>query len=263
MCALLGMDFNMPVFAGFSFREFGRWSEENADGWGLAWYPDRSASLIKEPVKWRSSPHMQFLNTYQQNSSRIYIAHVRHRTIGGTPTHADTHPFLRECNGRDYTFAHNGTILQAETVLPVERFRPMGGTDSERLFCHLLGKLEATGQLPLETEDHWRKLHDTLRELNRFGKLNCLFSDGERLFCYRDINGWKSLMAHRLALHGDGSQPFEDPNVKIQVAGKALQFGTVIATHPLNEKGWSPLHPGELLVLQGGQPRFSCHPAMA
>ena len=36
-----------PIFAGFSFNEFGRLSKENADGWGLAWYPDRSLAMIK------------------------------------------------------------------------------------------------------------------------------------------------------------------------------------------------------------------------
>ena len=44
MCALLGLAFTKAILAGFSFKEFGRWGEDNADGWGLAWYPDQSAA---------------------------------------------------------------------------------------------------------------------------------------------------------------------------------------------------------------------------
>src|SRR4051794_19048524 len=99
MCELLGLSFAAPVSAEFSFREFAGRDHENPDGWGIAWYPDRSAALVKEPVAWRSSKHNEFLGAL---SSATYIAHVRHKTVGGEPTHADTHPFVRELAGSDY-----------------------------------------------------------------------------------------------------------------------------------------------------------------
>ena len=61
----------------------------------------------------------------------MYIAHVRHATIGGTPKHADTHPFARELDSRFYCFAHNGTIRKASERLLLERYQPIGDTDSE------------------------------------------------------------------------------------------------------------------------------------
>src|SRR4051794_36679571 len=102
MCELMGLSVEKPISANFSFREFAGGDHENPDGWGLAWYPDQSAAVIKEPIPWRSSQHSEFLETYRALLSQTYIGHVRHKTVGGEPTHADTHPFLREFAGRDY-----------------------------------------------------------------------------------------------------------------------------------------------------------------
>jgi glutamine amidotransferase len=100
MCELLGLSFARPLSADFSIRVFALRGAENADGWGLAWYPDRSLAIVKEALDWRESPYSRFLETYPGLRSEIYIAHVRHRSTSGTPTHADTHPFERELPGR-------------------------------------------------------------------------------------------------------------------------------------------------------------------
>src|SRR5438034_1519094 len=109
MCELMGMSFAKPVVASVSIQAFSERSKDNADGWGLAWYPDRSLAMIKQPVRW-SIEHTQFLEHYPGLLSSTYVAHVRQKTTGHTPTHADTHPFSRELNGREYCFAHNGTL---------------------------------------------------------------------------------------------------------------------------------------------------------
>src|SRR5438093_739078 len=101
MCELMGYGFAKPIVADFSIREFASRGEENADGWGMAWYPDRSVAVIKEAVKWKSSLHSGFLETYSGIRSCICVAHVRHLTTG-QPTHADTHPFAREYGGADF-----------------------------------------------------------------------------------------------------------------------------------------------------------------
>src|SRR2546427_2965438 len=141
MCELLGLCFAQPISADFTMREFEHRDEENADGWGLAWYPDQSLAIVKEPIEWGESKHSGFLETYHGLHSRIYIGHVRHKTRGGPPSHADTHPFGREVGGREYCFAHNGTVEGPYWDLPLGPSRPVGATDSEHLFCHLLGEI--------------------------------------------------------------------------------------------------------------------------
>jgi len=259
MCELMGLSFDRPISADFSIREFALRDTDNANGWGLAWYPDRSVTIIKEPLEWRQSSHTKFLETYQGLRSRIYIAHVRHQTTGGLPTHSDTHPFSRELGGRDFCFAHNGTVPDFRD-LSLSRYKPVGGTDSEHVFCHLLAKIAERDDL-LNTESSWQWLHQQLGELNQHGKFNCLMSDGQRLFCYHDAAAWKGLNLRRVSIREGQERHFEDAGIAVNVKkdGEAqpVNYGYVIATCPLSKTGWTSFHPGELIVLEGGTVCFS------
>jgi predicted glutamine amidotransferase len=259
MCELLGLSFSEPISADFSLSEFELRDVENADGWGLGWYPDQSLAIVKEPVMWERSLHSGFLKSYQALCSRIYIGHVRHKTTGGQPSHADTHPFARELGGREYCFAHNGTLLGRFWDLPLGRYRPIGGTDSEHLFCHLMEQIAQQDKDFLETPTGWIWLHDFLHDLNRRGKINCLLTDGQRLFCYRDSNGWKGLAIRKVYVPDGSKRSFGDPEIRFNLASSGVNHGFVVATGPLSPTGWQTFDAGELMVLSGGLVKMSGH----
>jgi predicted glutamine amidotransferase len=276
MCELMGMSFAKPVVANVSIQAFSKRSQENADGWGLAWYPDRSLALVKQPVRW-SVQTTQFLEQYPGLLSSIYVAHVRQRTTGSTPTHADTHPFARELNGREYCFAHNGTLTGAFWQRPLGRFRPIGGTDSEYVFCLLLAELESYTHVAdevaevrhinvqqhdgkLMSEGRWRWLHQFLIHMNEYGRLNCILSDGERLLVYHDKNGWKSLTYRNVFLQQDYEQTFGDATVAVNLQAQPVNHGVIVATNPLSIEGWERFLPGEMKVLCQGNIEFSARP---
>ncbi len=261
MCELMAMSFDRPISAGFSLREFGPRGEENPDGWGLGWYPDQSLGLFKEPIKWSASRQARFFETEASLSSRIYLAHVRHKTMGGSPTHADTHPFARESGGREYCFAHNGTLDGPAWDLPLGRFQPIGATDSERFFCHLLDRIDQRGKA-LDDPADWQWLHETLADANRFGKLNVLLSDGHRLFVYHDVNGWKGLNYRKTWFATAQPQHFEDETVAVDLTTSDKNQGIVVATCPLSSSGWEPFQLGELIVFEAGEIRFSSQPRL-
>ena len=77
MCELLGMSFNLPVRPKISFRKFRQRDEENPDGWGLAFYPDSSAQIFKEPLKATKSDLSGFLKDYPEVRSKIIIGHEK------------------------------------------------------------------------------------------------------------------------------------------------------------------------------------------
>jgi predicted glutamine amidotransferase len=256
MCELMGISSSRPVSAAISISEFAGRDENNADGWGLGWYPDRSAAVIKEPISWRSSKHTHFLQSYPEIVSSLYIAHVRHKTVGGHSTHADTHPFVRESGGRDYCFAHNGTVTGVGDVLPLGRFLPVGRTDSEDAFCRILAVIE-TWPDGLRSDENFARLHELFGMVNRCGKFNCLLSDGESLVCYFDENRHKGLTWRRFDVVSHKTEKFGDAEVKVEVAGRSPGDGVIVATHPLSGDGWIALEPGELCVFAGGRLRYS------
>ncbi len=268
MCELMAMSFMQPVSADFSLREFAARGEVNPDGWGLAWYPDggRAVAVAKEPVKWTTSRTADFLADQPTLLSRIYLAHVREGTVGGPPNYADTHPFTREQGGRDYVLGHNGTLSGPAWDLPLGRHRPVGGTDSERFFCHLLHDLESQGFAdPLSNQVSWSWLHQKLSAVNAMGKLNILLSDGARLCVYHDLNGWKGLNFRHLQIREGHPRHFGDEDLLVDLGlgpDSHPNAGFVVATYPMSPHGWHSFHRGELIVFDRGEIVFSSHRAI-
>jgi predicted glutamine amidotransferase len=193
MCELLGMCFNKPLTPSISFIGFRKRGEINRHGWGVAFYPDSSAQVIKEPINAGASRLSNFLKDYNRMRSKMILAHVRHATVGDH-TRQNTHPFSRELEGKEYVFAHNGTLRKGyRDGLPLGDFKPIGDTDSEHAFCHLLGEIRAR-KVGGWGKDDFRWLLSRLVEINRYGIFNCLFSDGEHLFAYR---GYDPRIRHR------------------------------------------------------------------
>jgi glutamine amidotransferase len=124
MCELFGLTCNKPVGVGFTWRGFLARGFEHKNGWGVAFYPDGfSACVIKEPKPSTDSPMAKFLKSANIVRSRIVISHVRTASRGGV-AYYNTHPFVRELFGREWVFAHNGTITGE---MPKPRFyEPIG-----------------------------------------------------------------------------------------------------------------------------------------
>ncbi len=277
MCELMGMSFAKPVVASVSIQAFSERSVDNADGWGLAWYPDRSLAMVKQPVRW-SVQHTQFLEHYPGLLSSMYVAHVRDMTVGSTPTHADTHPFSRELNGREYCFAHNGTLTGEFWQRPLGRFRPIGQTDSEFVFCLLLAELESFAHLADDFQEahldgcfqhakpnadqQWKWLHQYLLRLNDYGKLNCILTDGDHMLVYHDKHGWKNLTYRNVFLHEDSHHHFGDATVAVNLHAAPVNHGVIVATNPLSVEGWERFLPGEMKVLHEGTVAFTGRPGL-
>jgi len=258
MCELLGMSFNQPVRPNISFRGFRQRGKHNPDGWGLAFYPDDSAQIFKEPLKANESKLSNFLQSYQKIESKIFIGHVRFASRRGL-SHKNTHPFSRELNGKEYVFAHNGTIENLEK-LPLERFKPVGETDSEHVFCYLLNCIEKYlgNRTNLSQKDDFDWLKQKLEEINEYGTFNCIFSDGNYLFCYHDKNGYNGLyFVERKPPYGKIRLKDEDWEINLAEEKNPEQKGFIIATKPLTDEKWERFNPGELIVFESGEIRYS------
>ena len=140
MCELLGMECNVPTDIVFSFTALsmrGGQTGHHADGWGLALYHGRFARMFVEPTPAFNSQLARFV---RDNPIRtlLAVAHVRKRTIGAASLE-NTHPFKRVLWGRDWVFAHNGTLPGVQQRALTD-FAPVGETDSEHAFCWMLGQ---------------------------------------------------------------------------------------------------------------------------
>lgn len=256
MCELFGMCFNERVTPSITFRGFRHRAESNAHGWGIAFYPDESALVYKEPIKATASRLSKFLRDYSEIKSKIFIGHVRYASVGNH-TNKNTHPFQRELNGRDYVFAHNGTLSKFKNKLELGRIRPIGDTDSEHAFCYLLGVIEKK-EISFNDEKDFDIVAETLREINKLGKFNCIFSNGEFLFCYHDMDNDVGLrMLRRVPPYGMIKLLDEDWEIDLSEQKDPSQRGYIIATRDLTNESWESFQPGELKVFKDGEIIYS------
>jgi len=92
----------------------------------------------------------------------------------------NTHPFTRELWGRYWAFAHNGQL--ADSIPATGPFRPVGDTESEAVFCHLLNTLAAHHDQPPTTTDLIETLSKACQPLLAKGVCNIMLSNGDWLY---------------------------------------------------------------------------------
>ncbi|MBD3404663.1 MAG: class II glutamine amidotransferase [Candidatus Lokiarchaeota archaeon] len=258
MCELLALNFGMETSLQITFRGFQKRGSCNPDGWGLAYYPDESAIIIKEPITSTQSKLATFVSKYSEIRGKIFIGHVRKASVGNKGCFKNTHPFTRELDGKQFVFAHNGTLRNHDS-LSSQYFTPIGDTDSEHSFCHLLSEYkDKIGSI--QKREHFDCIHSILKAINERGNFNCIFSNGEYLFCYHDRDKYKGLdFVERIAPFGHVELVDDDWKVNLDEEKDTNQHGYVIATKPLTKEVWKSFESGELIVLRNGLMVYSSH----
>ena len=260
MCDLLGMSFNLPINARISLDVFQRQGKENPDGWGVVYYQNNLLHLVKEPSPATNSTLFDFIEN--STISRTYLCHVR-RTTMGIRSYLNTHPFYRklhlESQRQEWAFAHNGTLETIEKINP-GRHIPLGETDSEKAFCYILDWIEENDILTWNNNS-FSSLNALLREINdKTNTFNCLFTEGNYLFCYSDENRYNDglrfikqvspfektdLVREDERLGSvEVREPFENEASKTS--------GYLIVTEKLTNVNWIEFKTGELVVFKNG-----------
>jgi len=259
MCDLLGLSFNIPITAKISLDIFQQRGRVNPDGWGLAFYKDDRLQIIKEANSATKSNLFDFMEKYTH--SKTIISHVR-RSTRGIPSYLNTHPFYRRLRtksmDREFAFAHNGTLTEVEK-LRFKKYTPVGETDSEQAFCHILDILSEF-ESTTWTEYDFEVIEKVLREINDgTNTLNCIFSDGSHLFCYSDENDYNNGLrfTKQFAPFGSVELVADDDRLgsvelRSEIPSAIDQSGYLISTRILSSGKWTEFCEGELIVFKDG-----------
>lgn len=276
MCELLGISSNTEINPGISIKSFRTRGETNADGWGIAYYPDESVQIIKEAMESGRSRLSGMLADYEAMKSKIFICHVRKASRNMEVCHKNTHPFHRGLFGKDYVFAHNGTIRNFQWPATYF-FKPVGKTDSEHFFCLLMEKI-ITGKMDPLNENMFDDLWAFFYDINSCNpdsgsrprtKLNGLFSDGEYLVCYHSRFNDDRYHDHDKRLYWLERNPgyiadvrnLEDINydINLRIEKDLDQQVAIVATEKLTNEAWTPFRLGEMRIYREGRLIFTSH----
>jgi len=230
------------------------------DGWGLGYYPggEPSASVLKEPSPRSGSIRSELVKAWEHLESSVFVLHIRSATWGAI-SDANTQPFVRTFAGRDYLFGHSGS-LKDRLALPAQRspaFEPVGSTDTELVFCHLLTDLAAGGKRALSEvpPDTLIALFDGLAE---HGDMTSVLTDGRDLVVYADKNREGALYLTSVIPPYD-RVVFGDSALGVDLfrRGTKSRKGIIVASNPLEPEpgvklAWEAIEPGRLLVVREG-----------
>ncbi len=261
MCELFAMSSRGPATVTLSLSilaEHGGKTAQHKDGWGIAFFDENDARILKDTASASQSQWVQFVEQ-QELRSTFVISHIRLATDGAIAT-KNTQPFGREMAGRMHVFAHNGHVpgIKSLNRFKSDLFRPIGVTDSEVAFCALLDRIRPIWNDPDTIPDlqaRLRVIADFASDLGQFGPANFLYCDGDVLFAHghRRTQADGEIKAPGLYwLHRQCSR--ED--LHAETSGVSVtspdQHVILVASVPLTAEAWVPFQEGEVLAISHG-----------
>jgi len=248
------MECNVPTDIVFSFTALsmrGGRTAHHADGWGLALYDGRFARMFLDPSPACDSQLARFV---RDNPIRtlLAVAHVRKRTVGA-PGLENTHPFKRVLWGRDWVFAHNGTLPDVRRR-PLRDFTCVGDTDSEHAFCWMMGELRSAfpdGYPADRPAALWQRMAELGGELGAEGTFNFILADGEHLYAR-----CATKLCYIIRQAPFGCATLRDAEVQVDFTALTTPQDrvAVVATEPLTrDETWTIGAPRTLWVFRQGR----------
>ncbi|MFH1259027.1 MAG: class II glutamine amidotransferase [Elusimicrobiota bacterium] len=154
-------------------------SRGHCDGWGIGYYQNGRAFLHKSGRSIIADKEDYFRRLEKIDRSPVLIVHLRKSAWKNTSTAEHSHPFLY----KNFLFAQNGTIYDYKKLLPeiTETKLPSSEALDTEVYFHYSLNSAALG-----LENAFRKSIQKIEQQNKYSALNCLFSDGKKLYAYRD-----------------------------------------------------------------------------
>ena len=148
------------------------------DGWGLAFYQEGKLIVRKSGGNLLEEAEQVIGMLRDAGSSPVMILHLRKSAWNDSTCTRHAHPF----HYNNVVFAHNGTVYDFKRLLPDITTPGLeeDALDTEVFFHHFISA---------GTDNLSRGFLDTVSLIKgdfRYSALNCLFSDGAKLFAYRD-----------------------------------------------------------------------------
>jgi predicted glutamine amidotransferase len=157
--------------------------------------------------------------------SDLVVLHARRALNRDTISELNSHPFVHQSKGRTWAFCHNGTVNDVSQLDPYASPENGDPSDSERLFHHVLARLD-----PMRPSD---SLVELLGGIHDFTSLNCFLADTSDVYAYARVSPDSTRRRYYTLWRG---------------AGEGFML---VSSEPLSIEGveWSPVPDGTAFAL--------------
>lgn len=263
MCELFTLSSSIPTEVSFSLDEFskhGGLTDQHKDGWGIAYYEDNDARIVKETCSASESAYLNFVKDHSIRSN-IIISHIRFATKGEISIR-NTQPFSRELGGNMHVFAHNGDLPDLEELpgFHLKHFKTVGNTDSEQAFCYLMEKMKEIWDRKNSPDLSLRHkvIEKFAEQIRDKGIANFIYSDSDYIFIHNHKR--ISLEDSKTVLPGIHILCRSCPENRAHRGLTGLQLSetnskkvVLAASVPLSNENWQALEEGEIIVFKDGR----------
>ena len=237
----------------------------HAFGWGLGWYPGggQAAMVAKDPAARGKQVLADSFTDWSSFRSTVFFCKVL--GAGSNYSHTDSQPFSRSFAGRDWVFMHNGDLDKQELGKLHGKARrllePLGKTDSELAFCHLLSLVREGDARQLSDVDP-QSLLSWFKSLDTLGSADMCLSDGLSIACFHGSQSPKPLHYSRIQPpYNQGPQQSNSVQVSISDPRDTYRTALMISTAQFSTGVWQPMQPGQLIIVRRGAIVWNSAPA--
>lgn len=165
-------------------------------------------------------------------------------------TFKNAQPFSYPFSGRDWAISFVGKINEENKHHLFSKepyYIPKGDADAELILCWLLEQFRIK---PFS----WNYLFELLQQLNQYGEINLLLSDGQNIIAYHDENDGDWLNWSRYCPpHQEGVQ-FVNDQIIISLDAMDLNHTFILFSNKAILNGTaSALRPGQMLIARRGE----------
>jgi predicted glutamine amidotransferase len=185
-CDLFLLTSHAPYLADRVLPEFARQGCRNLDGWGLGYYVENRARVVRRATPAIDGDDLcgEFATAVEVVSSSTILGHLR-LTSRGQSRVENNHPFRLDFLGYQWLLVHNGTARRHEELVPrSERLLTDADSDTPRVFEFLRHEIieyyESRPQRSLI--EACRQAFGRLLAADPQGKFNVIHSNGHLTF---------------------------------------------------------------------------------
>lgn len=225
--------------------------------WGLGWYPEDNLStmLTKGEAAKDTAIFANAVTDWSNFRSTTFFYKIK--SSNQEYSYNESQPFSRNLSGRDWMFLHSG-ILYKQSLKKLQDkhlnflLEPIGNSDSELAFCHILSKIYQKNLRSISEIDP-DLLYSWFKEIDLLGSADIYLTDGDSIVCFHGTSSQSNMLYSRIQPpYNQDVYTSESIELSLDDPRDTYRTALVVTTSPFYEGNWTNMSLGQMIIIKRG-----------